>query len=113
MAPPTTPAVPTAAVAPAAPAPVTTPVSDAVDRSSLTQLLLSLVSERTGYPPEMLGMNQDMEAELGIDSIKRVEILGALQQQLPQPLASSVQQRMENFTSTKSLNGILDQLLTA
>lgn len=45
-------------------------------------LLLRLVSERTGYPEEMLSLDQDMEAELGIDSIKRVEILGALVKEL-------------------------------
>ncbi|MBA3015728.1 MAG: polyketide synthase dehydratase domain-containing protein [Proteobacteria bacterium] len=45
-------------------------------------LLLRLVSERTGYPEEMLALDQDLEAELGIDSIKRVEILGALGKEL-------------------------------
>ena len=42
-------------------------------------MLLDLVSERTGYPTDMLGLDQDLEADLGIDSIKRVEILGAFQ----------------------------------
>jgi len=41
--------------------------------------LLDIVSEKTGYPAEMLDLTMDMEADLGIDSIKRVEILGALQ----------------------------------
>ena len=45
--------------------------------ANLQAQLLSVVAERTGYPPEMLGLDQDLEAELGIDSIKRVEILGA------------------------------------
>ena len=48
--------------------------------SSLTELLLGVVSDRTGYPLEMLDLDLDMEADLGIDSIKRVEILGSLQQ---------------------------------
>jgi acyl carrier protein len=59
----------------------------------------------------MLGLDQDLEAELGIDSIKRVEILGALQKNLPEPFASSVQSKMESLTRVKSLNGIVDQLL--
>src|SRR5262249_35750751 len=46
------------------------------DKASLTAKLISIVSDRTGYPAEMLGLNQDLEADLGIDSIKRVEILG-------------------------------------
>ena len=40
--------------------------------------LLKIVGERTGYPEEMLDLDLDLEADLGIDSIKRVEILGEL-----------------------------------
>ena len=32
----------------------------------------------------MLEMGMDMEADLGIDSIKRVEILGAMQERFPE-----------------------------
>jgi acyl transferase domain-containing protein len=46
---------------------------------SASDALLEQVSRRTGYPREMLDLAQDMEADLGIDSIKRVEILGAMQ----------------------------------
>jgi acyl transferase domain-containing protein len=82
------------------------------DKTTLTQTLLRLVSDRTGYPIEMLGLDQDMEAELGIDSIKRVEILGALQKSLPEPLATNVQSQMESLTRVKSLNTIVEQLLS-
>jgi hypothetical protein len=41
--------------------------------------LLHIVSERTGYPEEMLDLDAHLEADLGIDSIKRVEIFGALE----------------------------------
>jgi acyl transferase domain-containing protein/acyl carrier protein len=44
----------------------------------LTQALLTVVAKKTGYPVEMLDMDMDMEADLSIDSIKRVEILSAL-----------------------------------
>jgi acyl transferase domain-containing protein/NAD(P)H-dependent flavin oxidoreductase YrpB (nitropropane dioxygenase family)/NADP-dependent 3-hydroxy acid dehydrogenase YdfG/acyl carrier protein len=40
--------------------------------------LLQAVSERTGYPIEMLDPDAHMEADLGIDSIKRVEIFSNL-----------------------------------
>ena len=46
-------------------------------RPDLKERLLTVVSERTGYPAEMINFDGDMEADLGIDSIKRVEILGA------------------------------------
>ena len=45
--------------------------------------LLSVVSEKTGYPVEMLELEMGLDSDLGIDSIKRVEILSALQERLP------------------------------
>ncbi len=46
-------------------------------------ILLEVVSEKTGYPAEMLEPTMQLDADLGIDSIKRVEILSALQERLP------------------------------
>ncbi len=46
-------------------------------------ILLEVVSEKTGYPAEMLEPDMQLDADLGIDSIKRVEILSALQERLP------------------------------
>src|SRR5262249_7734700 len=40
-------------------------------------------SEKTGYPTEMLELDMALDSDLGIDSIKRVEILSALQERLP------------------------------
>ncbi|MGH2518749.1 MAG: acyltransferase domain-containing protein, partial [Chloroflexota bacterium] len=45
--------------------------------------LLAVVSEKTGYPLETLDLGMDVEADLGIDSIKRVEILGVMQERFP------------------------------
>ncbi len=45
--------------------------------------LLEVVSEKTGYPADMLDLTMEIDADLGIDSIKRVEILSALQERLP------------------------------
>ena len=64
-----------------------TPVSTSVSGNSaadVTSVMLAIVSEKTGYPQEMLELSMDMESDLGIDSIKRVEILGSVQDQIPQ-----------------------------
>lgn len=53
------------------------------DLTDLGQTLLAITSEKTGYPVEMLDLSMDMEADLGIDSIKRVEILGTMQEMYP------------------------------
>jgi len=50
---------------------------------SAEQVVLAIVSEKTGYPADMLGLEMEMEAALGIDSIKQVEILAALQARFP------------------------------
>ena len=71
---------------PVVPAPaliVTPPVISGVDFSALTMTLMEVVSEKTGYPVETLEPAMDMESDLGIDSIKRVEILGAMQSIYP------------------------------
>ena len=48
-----------------------------------TTSFLEVVSDKTGYPVEVLELEMDLEADLGIESIKRVEILGAMQELFP------------------------------
>ena len=38
---------------------------------------MQVIAEKTGYPKAMLGPSMELEADLGIDSIKRVEIFRA------------------------------------
>ncbi|WP_335917350.1 SDR family NAD(P)-dependent oxidoreductase [Shewanella chilikensis] len=67
---------------PQAPAPAVA-VTTAKPSTGVEELMLQVVADKTGYPTEMLELGMDMEADLGIDSIKRVEILGTVQDQLP------------------------------
>ena len=74
--------------------------------ADLGETLLSITSDKTGYPVEMLEMDMDMEADLGIDSIKRVEILGAMQDKypnLPQP-------NIEELGDLRTIGQIVDYL---
>jgi len=57
--------------------------SSNMDLNELEAIMLEVVSLLTGYPMEMLGMDMDIEADLGIDSIKRVEILSTLEEKIP------------------------------
>ncbi|MFN0101054.1 MAG: SDR family NAD(P)-dependent oxidoreductase [Bryobacteraceae bacterium] len=103
-------AAPVAVAAPlAAPAPsVAAPAAPArVGKAEITEKLVNLVSQRTGYPPEMLGLDQDLEADLGVDSIKRVEIFGALQNESLLP-ASAVEGEIESLSKLKTLQAIID-----
>ncbi|OZM70808.1 beta keto-acyl synthase [Amycolatopsis antarctica] len=42
--------------------------------------LLGVVAEKTGYPVDVLDVGMELESDLGIDSIKRVEILSAVRE---------------------------------
>jgi acyl carrier protein/NAD(P)-dependent dehydrogenase (short-subunit alcohol dehydrogenase family) len=53
-----------------------------LDEAAVSQSLLGIVSEKTGYPVEMLNLEMGLDSDLGIDSIKRVEIMSALQGEL-------------------------------
>jgi acyl transferase domain-containing protein/NAD(P)H-dependent flavin oxidoreductase YrpB (nitropropane dioxygenase family)/NAD(P)-dependent dehydrogenase (short-subunit alcohol dehydrogenase family) len=82
-------------------------------RDQICHKLIEVVSERTGYPPDMLDINVNLEADLGIDSIKHVEIVGVLQQSFAPALQQKIQERMELLVKTKTLRGILDLLSPA
>ena len=90
-APPPAPAAPATrlvAPAPAAPvvapaAPVAAPAALSVAGADLVAQMLDVVADKTGYPVEMLDLSMALEADLGVDSIKRVEILSAVQERIP------------------------------
>ncbi|MFF4584935.1 SDR family oxidoreductase [Streptomyces sp. NPDC001388] len=63
---------------PAAPEPQAA-ASGTVD---VQQVVLEIISERTGYPVDMIEPDLDLEADLSIDSIKRAEIAGELARRL-------------------------------
>lgn len=46
-------------------------------------IVMETIVEKTGYPLEMLNPEMDIEADLGIDSIKRVEILSLVREKTP------------------------------
>ncbi len=83
------------------------------DRKTITARLLEIVSNRTGYPIETLGLDLDIEADLGIDSIKRVEILGKLREEFPSlrnlPDSAEV---MESLARARTLEAIVDRMAT-
>lgn len=47
-------------------------------------IVRALIAEKTGYPEEMIEDDMDLSGELGIDSIKQVEVLSALRVQVPE-----------------------------
>jgi acyl transferase domain-containing protein/acyl carrier protein/NAD(P)-dependent dehydrogenase (short-subunit alcohol dehydrogenase family) len=56
---------------PTQPVPQSDPVKDRV---------LSLVAEKTGYPVDMLDLDLDLEADLGIDTVKQAEVMATIRE---------------------------------
>jgi polyketide-type polyunsaturated fatty acid synthase PfaA len=81
-------------------------IVDSQDLDRSIRLLLEIVSDKTGYPAEMLELDMDMEADLGIDSIKRVEILSAMQEQF----SDSVEANPEELGELRTLGQIINRM---
>ncbi|HQR26927.1 MAG TPA: SDR family NAD(P)-dependent oxidoreductase, partial [Nocardioides sp.] len=69
------PAAAAPAAAPAAPAPVE-PAAPPVDPVLVT--VTRVVAEMTGYPAELLDPDLDLEADLGVDTVKQAEVFAAV-----------------------------------
>ncbi len=76
------------------------------NKDKVTGALLEVIAEKTGYPVEMLELGMSLDADLGIDSIKRVEILSALQERLPELPAV----KPEDLGVLQTLGQIVDHL---
>ena len=81
-----------------------------LDRVQLTDILLGIVEEKTGYPRDMVGLDQSLESDLGIDSIKRIEVVGAMLQVLPEQLRQALTASRSKLNTQPTLNGMLDLL---
>ena len=99
-----------AAPVPVAPAALSKPVAPSKPARDVLADLIAIVSDRTGYPADMLDVNAAIEADLGIDSIKRVEILSAFQRTCSETEQAQVQSIMEKLTAARTLNEIGEQL---
>ncbi|WP_372370037.1 SDR family NAD(P)-dependent oxidoreductase [Candidatus Uabimicrobium sp. HlEnr_7] len=84
----------------------TTQTTTVVSDSKVQQTLLEVIAEKTGYPSEMLEMTMELDSDLGIDSIKRVEIFSALQEQLP----NAPEIESQDLGSLKTLGDVVDFL---
>merc|ERR1719456_1212765 len=56
--------------------------SSGVSPAKATEVVLAVLAAKTGYEPDMIEMDMALETELGVDSIKRVEILSDVQKEL-------------------------------
>ncbi|MCS6938523.1 MAG: acyltransferase domain-containing protein, partial [Roseiflexus sp.] len=102
-APPPAPAPAPAPVAPA-PAPVA-PAAPAPEMDGVTAKVLQIVAEKTGYPPEMLDLDLDLEADLGVDTVKQAETFVAVREAFGIPQVENL--RLRDFPTLRDVVGFV------
>ncbi|MBK8491152.1 MAG: SDR family NAD(P)-dependent oxidoreductase [Saprospirales bacterium] len=78
---PAMPVAPKAEVKASVPAPIPAPArkeETAVESNEVLETILNLISEKTGYPKDMLDPDLDLEADLGIDTVKQAELFAEI-----------------------------------
>ncbi|WP_086827521.1 type I polyketide synthase [Allokutzneria sp. NRRL B-24872] len=92
-----------------APAPVVAaaPVQSTVD---ILGTVLEIISERTGYPLDMIEPDLDLEADLSIDSIKRTEIAGELASRIGAADTQLADEQLEELAKARTAQAIADWL---
>ena len=87
----------------AAPEPSTSsPHTSKVTASDLRNVLLDAICEVTGYPAEVISPDLDLEADLGIDSVKQMQALGTVAEQI------GVQPESLDLSQAHTLRQIVD-----
>ena len=69
------------------------------DLLTFSERSLAIVSEKTGYPPDMLDLELDVEADLGIDTVKQAEVFAAIREAYDIPRREDLKLRDYNTLS--------------
>ncbi|MCS5534540.1 MAG: phosphopantetheine-binding protein, partial [Candidatus Poseidoniales archaeon] len=76
----------TAPVAPESAAIEQSPPVHSGDTSAIESLVVEVVVKHTGYPADFIELDQDLEGELGIDTVKQAEIMGDIRAMFTLPV---------------------------
>ncbi|HPS47987.1 MAG TPA: SDR family NAD(P)-dependent oxidoreductase [Flexilinea sp.] len=74
-----------------------------VNRNDIKQFVLATVSEKTGYPAEMLDLDLDLEADLGIDTVKQAELFATIRTNYGIPRQEDL-----NLSNYNTLSKVID-----
>jgi malonyl CoA-acyl carrier protein transacylase/acyl carrier protein/NADP-dependent 3-hydroxy acid dehydrogenase YdfG len=81
------------------------PHADADD--GMAKLLIEFVCEQTGYPAEIVDLDADLEADLGIDSIKKARLLGELRNRNLLTIQLDRTLKLQDFPTLRSILQLL------
>lgn len=83
-------------------------VVDEPEAPDVQGVVLSVLAERTGYPVDFVELDLDLEAGLGIDSIKRVEVAGQIVSRLG--LSAGGDSRVDELVQARTVRAMVDRL---
>ncbi|MBA4383704.1 MAG: beta-ketoacyl synthase, partial [Anaerolinea sp.] len=73
----------------------------------LSHFVLSTVSEKTGYPIEMLDLDLDLEADLGIDTVKQAELFATIRTHFGIPKREDL--RLSDYNTLAKVMGFVKE----
>jgi acyl transferase domain-containing protein/NAD(P)H-dependent flavin oxidoreductase YrpB (nitropropane dioxygenase family)/NAD(P)-dependent dehydrogenase (short-subunit alcohol dehydrogenase family) len=87
------------------------PALTSLNTEQIADIILQTVSDKTGYPIDMLGLDMDLEADLSIDSIKKMEIIGGINERIILPDSSDdMEEFFEKIISIKTFRQLITYL---
>jgi acyl carrier protein len=83
----------------------------AVAGGKITEVILAAIADKTGYPEDMIDNDMELEADLGIDSIKRVEIFADVIRQLGINLTAEQTEELSGLSTVEAIQNYLSALV--
>ncbi|MFZ5865031.1 MAG: SDR family NAD(P)-dependent oxidoreductase [Thermodesulfobacteriota bacterium] len=77
------------------------------DIEAIQTTILQLLSDKTGYPPDMLDPDLDLEADLGIDTVKQAEFISEVRQRFGIPRIEGL--KIADFPTIRHIVGFVKE----
>ncbi len=83
----------------------TPPMEVLVDRSAIEEFVVNFVIDQTGYPKELVTTDASLEADLGIDSIRKAQLIGEVAEKfgLAHLAAAVVEKSLDDFPTLDAI----------
>ncbi|HET6439602.1 MAG TPA: SDR family oxidoreductase, partial [Anaeromyxobacter sp.] len=105
LAPAAAPAAPAAPTPPAAPVAAAGAPVAASSKDPIALRVVAIVAEKTGYPADLLELDLDLEADLGVDTVKQAETFAAVREEWSIPRVENL--RLRDFPTLRHVIGFV------
>ncbi|MBE0685128.1 MAG: hypothetical protein IH585_03930, partial [Anaerolineaceae bacterium] len=85
--------------------PILTTSTHRVENQAVKEFVLAAVSEKTGYPAEMLDVELDLEADLGVDTVKQAELFRTIREHFGIPRREDL--RLSDYNTLEKVIGFV------